>query len=296
VDERRPSPGRLHAVTARLEAWLAASGGRMETVGYPRAGGRARGCRLVPAGAARGRVLLAHGAGNDALYPLHALCRPLLRAGLEIFAFDLDGHGRESTTFFDVARIEDALADAAHRAEDGGPPLPLHLLGHSLGGSLVLHALSRPGWERVVSAAVISAPVRLRIGWTVLRELRGVFGRATLAQREHYGVWGIVPAVGPLKRGAYPFRAEGAGGGFGYVAGVTALLERLRLEDAAERIRTPVLLVYSRADGIVPAEQGELLAGRIPGARLEMLRRPPHWCVPFEPRTVARVAEWLGAA
>jgi alpha-beta hydrolase superfamily lysophospholipase len=283
-------------VTARLEAWLAASGARMETVAYPRAGGRVRGFRLVPTRAARGRVLLAHGAGNDALYPLHALCKPLLRSGLEVFAFDLDGHGRESTTVFDVARIQDALADAAERAEGGGPPLPLHLLGHSLGGSLMLHALSTPGWERVVSAAVISAPVRLRIGWAVLREVRGFFGRATLAQREHYGMWGVVPAVGPLKRRAYPFRLEGAGGGFGYVAGVTALLQRLRLEDAAERIRTPVLLVYSRGDGIVPAEQGELLARRIPGARLEMLRRPPHWCVPFEPRTVARVAEWLEAA
>lgn len=281
-------------MTARLKAWLAATGAHVETVGYPRAGGRARGCRLVPAGAARGRVLLAHGAGNDALYPLHALCKPLLRSGLEVFAFDLDGHGRESTTVFDVARIEDALADAAERAEAGGPPLPLHLLGHSLGGSLVLHALSRPGWERVVSAAVISAPVRLRIGWAVLGELR--FGRAALAQREHYGMWGIVPAVGPLKRRAYPFRVAGAGGGFGYVAGVAALLERLRLEDVAERIRTRVLLVYSRADGIVPAEQGELLARRIPGARLEMLERAPHWCVPFEPRTVARVAEWLEAA
>ena len=283
-------------MTARLEAWLAASGARIETVGYPRAGGRARGCRLVPAGEARGRVLLAHGAGNDALYPLHALCKPLLRARLEVFAFDLDGHGRESTTIFDVARIEDALADAAERAEAGGPALPFHLLGHSLGGSLVLHALSRPGWERVVSAAVISAPVRLRIGWAVLRELRGFFGRAALAQREHYGLWGVVPAVGPLKRCAYPFRVAGAGGGFGDVGRVQALLERLRLEDAAERIRTPVLLVYSRADGIVPAEQGELLASRIPGARLEMLERSPHWCVPFEPRTVARVAEWLGAA
>jgi len=281
-------------VTARLEAWLAAAGGRMETVGYPRAGGRARGCRLVPAGTARGRVLLAHGAGNDALYPLHALCKTLLRAGLEVFAFDLDGHGRESSTVFDVERIEDALADAAERAEEHGPPLPLHLLGHSLGGSLVLHALSRPGWERVVSAAAISAPVRLRIGWTVLRELRGFFGRATLAQREHYGAWGVVPAVGPLKRRAFPFR--GPPGGFGYVAEVQALLERLRLEDAAERIRTPVLLVYSRGDGIVPAEQGELLASRIPGARLEMLERAAHWCVPFEPRTVARVAEWLEAA
>ena len=283
-------------MTARLEAWLAASGAHMEMVSYPRAGGRVRGFRLVPAGDARGRVLLAHGAGNDALYPLHALCKPLLRSGLEIFAFDLDGHGRESTTVFDVAQIEDALADAAEQAEAGGPPLPLHLLGHSLGGSLVLHALSRPGWERVVSAAVISAPVRLRIGWAVLGELRGIFGRAALAQREHYGVWGVVPAVGPLKRRAFPFRVEGAGGGFGYVAGVQALLERLRLEDAAERIRTPVLLVYSRADGIVPAKQGEMLASRTPGARLEMLDRAPHWCVPFEPRTVARVAEWLEAA
>lgn len=281
-------------MTARLEAWLAASGGRMETVGYPRAGGRARGCRLVPAGTARGRVLLAHGAGNDALYPLHALCKPLLRAGLEIFAFDLDGHGRESTTVFDIDRMEDALADAAERAEERGPPLPLHLLGHSLGGSLVLHALSRPGWERIVSAAVISAPVRLRIGWAVVRELRGFFGRATLAQREHYGVWGVVPAVGPLKRRTFPFR--GTAGGFGYIASVQALPEQLRLEDAAERIRTPVLLVYSRGDGIVPAEQGALLASRIPGARLEMLERAAHWCVPFEERTVARVTEWLEAA
>lgn len=281
-------------MTARLEAWLAASGAHMETVAYERAGGRVRGCRLVPAGVARGRVLLAHGAGNDALYPLHALCKPLLRSGLEVFAFDLDGHGRESTTIFDVAQMEDALADAAERAEERGPPLPLHLLGHSLGGSLVLHALSRPGWERVVSAAVISAPVRLRIGLAVLGELRGFFGRAALAQREHYGVWGVVPAVGPLKRRAFPFR--GTAGGFGYVASVQALLERLRLDEAAERIRTPVLLVYSRADGIVPAEQGELLASRIPGARLEMLERAPHWCVPFEPRTVARVAEWLEAA
>lgn len=266
----------------------------METVSYPRAGGHARGCRLVPAGDARGRIVLAHGAGNDALYPLLALCKPLLRAGWEIFAFDLDGHGRESTTTFRVDAITGALADAAERAEAGRPRLPLHLLGHSLGGSLVLHALSGPGWERVVSAAVLSAPIRLRFGARVaLGELRGFLRRATFAQREHYGVWGVVPAVGPLKRGAYPFRLDGAAGGLGYVAGVQALLAELALEDAAPRIRTPVLLVYSRGDALVPAEQGELLASRIPRASLEVLDGATHWSVPFDPRAVARVGEWL---
>ncbi len=279
---------------ARLQAWLAAEGASIETVSYPRAGGHARGCRLVPAGAARGRIVLAHGAGNDALYPLLALCKPLLRAGWEIFAFDLDGHGRDSTTLFRADAITGALADAAARAEAGRPPLPLHLLGHSLGGSLVLHALSGPGWERVVSAAVLSAPVRLRLGVrTALGELRGFLRRSTFAQREHYGAWGVIPAVGPLKRGAYPFRLEGAAPGFGYVAGVQALLARLDLDEAAPRINTPVLLVYSRGDALVPAEQGERLARRIPGAALEVLDGPTHWSVPFDARAVARVAEWL---
>lgn len=281
-------------MTARLGAWLAAAGARLETTRYPRAGGHARGCRLVPTGTPRARVVLAHGAGNDALYPLLALCEPLLASGMEIFAFDLDGHGRESTTLFDAASAEGALADAVARAEDGQPPLPLHLLGHSLGGSLVLHALSRPGWERVVSAAVLSAPVRLDVGVrAALGELRGFFARATLAQRRHYGVWGVIPAVGPLKRGAYPFRLADAAGGFGYVAGVRALLDRLRLEEAAARIRTPTLLVYSRGDALVPAGQGERLARLIPGARLELLERPSHWSVPFDGRAVASVAEWL---
>jgi len=278
---------------ARLEGWLASAGARMERVRYPRAGGEAHAVRLVPAGAARGRVVVAHGAGNDALFPLLALCKPLVRGGLELFAFDLDGHGRHSTTRFDAAGAEDSLAAAAARAGQGD--LPLHLLGHSLGGSLVLHALSRPGWEGVASAVVLSAPIRVRVGPRVaLGELRGFFARGTLAQREHYGAWGVVPAVGPLKRSAYPFRrAPGAAGS--YVAAVQELLARLELEDAAPRIRVPVLLVYGDRDALVPPEQGERLGRLIPRAELARVAGATHWSLPFAPRAVERVAEWLGA-
>jgi pimeloyl-ACP methyl ester carboxylesterase len=279
---------------ARLEVWLASVGARMERVRYPRAGGEAHAVRLVPAGAARGRVVMAHGAGNDALFPLLALCKPLVRAGLEIFAFDLDGHGRHSTTRFAAADAEASLAAAAAHAGPGD--LPLHLLGHSLGGSLVLHALSRPGWEGVASAAVLSAPIRVRVGPRVaLGELRGFFARATLAQREHYGAWGVVPAVGPLKRSAYPFRRAPCAVG-SYVSAVTGLLERLALEDAAPRIRVPVLLVYGDRDALVPPEQGERLGRLIPRAELVRVEGATHWSLPFAPQAVEGVAEWLGAA
>jgi hypothetical protein len=68
-------------VIRRLEAWLASVGGRLERTRYPRPGGETAGYWLHPAVPARGRIVVAHGAGNDALYPLIALCKPLLRAG-----------------------------------------------------------------------------------------------------------------------------------------------------------------------------------------------------------------------
>lgn len=287
------SPRRLR----RLEAWLQASGGRLERLRFARPGGEAQAFRWVPPGAPRGRVLVAHGAGNDALYPLVALCRPAVQAGWELFAFDLDGHGRESTSVYTPAGIRAALLAARTAAEAGRPPLPLHLVGHSLGGSLVLDALARGDFPDAASAAAISAPTGIRLTRSVaLSELRGFLRPATLSQRQHYGLWGLVPAAGPLKRGAYPFRMDpglrGAGS-FGYVDTVRALLAELDLESRAACIQTPVLLVYGEGDALVPAEQGRRLADRIRGARLEALTGESHWSLPWTPPAVARVLGWL---
>jgi alpha-beta hydrolase superfamily lysophospholipase len=282
----------------RLERWLAAEGARLERVRYHRsdAGGEVEAWRLVPR-EPRARVVAAHGAGNDALYPQVALFKALVRKGVEVFSFDIDGHGAGSTTVFSPDVVPSALGAAVREAERGRPDLPLHLLGHSFGGSLVIHALTSGSIPHALSGIAISAPISVDLNARVAAaELFGFLRPLTLGQREHYGVWGTVPAVGLLKRRAYPIRgAAQAGAPFAYVAAIRALLARLDLDSAAADVRVPVLLAYGTADRLVPPAQGRRLAERIAHAELVELPGATHWSTVFAAETVARAAGWVDA-
>jgi alpha-beta hydrolase superfamily lysophospholipase len=288
------------AYGARLDAWARRVGARAADVRYgrPEAGGDVCAVRLSPAGPARARVLVAHGAGNDAVFPLLELFRALVNAGCEVFSFDVDGHGCGSTTVFDPHTVRTAIAAAADAAERGGARLPLHVVGHSLGGSLVLDALASGALDRAASAVILSSPTDLRLGArTVVGEVRGFFRLATLAQREHYGWWGLLPAFGPVKRAAYPFRRTDADGrSWSYVSAVRRLLGEMRLEERAGAIRVPTLLIYSRADWLVSHGDGERLAARIPGARLLSLRGATHYSVPFAAEAIGATVQWMTGA
>jgi alpha-beta hydrolase superfamily lysophospholipase len=282
-----------------LRRWVAERGMKWERSVYERAdaGGRTVAYRLTPSGAPRGVVVVAHGAGNDALFAFPGTFKRLLSDGWEVFSFDLDGHGRGSTTVLNADTVGSAVPDAISRARGGRDGLAVHAFGVSLGGALLLHALGTPETP-VVSAAIACAPLRIRFGVRrVLAELRWPVLRTLLEQRPHAGIWGMIPSFGPVKRATYPLRlGRTPPGAFGYVDALNDLLADLDLPAAAARATMPVLMAYGTGDRIVPAEQGILLSRAIPDSEFILLRGATHLSTPFDARFTSRIPGWFARA
>lgn len=281
-----------------LREWVEAQGMRHERLTYPRpeAGGETVAHRYTPAGEPRALVLVAHGAGNDALFAFPGFFKQLLERGFEVFTFDLDGHGRESTTRFSYPAISSAIPDALARAREGRTELPAHAVGVSLGGAILLSSLPDLG-DALGSAVLVAAPLRIRFGVRrVLSELRPSLLTTWLRQREHCGLWGMVPAFGPVKRELYPLRfAEEPQGVFGYVDLLNEALEQLQLERAAGQVPVPVLLIYGRADRIVPPVLAQELAHRMPHHQLLWVEGGTHLTTFFADLAHTHIFGWLEA-
>lgn len=280
-----------------FRAWAEAAGHGWERLVYarPEAGGDTVAYRLSPRGAPRGLVLAVHGAGNDALFALVGLFKELLARGYEVFTFDLDGHGRHGSTRFSPESVGGAVAAAVQQAGAGERGIPLHALGVSLGGSILLGSLpALPA--RPASVTLLSAPLRIRLsGAAIRRELGRPLLRTLWRERANYGLTGLIPSFGPFKRGSYPLRlgVEPGPGAFGYVEVLNRTLDSLRLEDAARRTTCPVLLAYGARDALVPIEQGERLASLLPECELLRLEGETHLSAPMSSRVVARLLRWI---
>ena len=276
--------------------WLAARGGHCNAARYSRTvGGETTAFLLEPASPPRALVVFAHGAGNDAWFPQLSLFRVLLENGYAVWTFDLDGHGRRSTTHLDPEAVAGAVPDALAHARATLPGLPVHLLGQSFGGALALGALARGTASDVASAAFLSAPLHVRPNVRmVLSEIAGFCSHTCLAQRRNYGIWGLVPAFGPFKRATFPIRlARAAGRSWDYVAVVNESIKQLGLPEVARDVQVPVLLVYGERDGIVPLDQGETLRDHLPRAELRILPRDTHYTVALSPETEQAVLAWF---
>lgn len=110
----------------------------------------------------RAVMLLQHGFGEYAeryVPEYSALIPNLLKIGLSVYAFDLRGHGH-SPGKRAVTDVDTAVADhLAARRELEAQPLPIFLMGHSLGGIVTATSVVRyPGNVRGV---ILSSPALL---------------------------------------------------------------------------------------------------------------------------------------
>ena len=281
---------RAPAFESTFRAWCVGAGVIHETICYarPGTGGDTRGHRLTPPGEVRAGLLVVHGAGNDAFFSLTGIFAALLDAGVEIFTFDLDGHGRGGTTVLRTDSAREAVPSALEAW--GGPPggAPIHGLGISLGGALLLNSL--PGLaSTLASATLVCAPLRIRLSArTVVNEVGLSLIRTVVRERRWFGVAGLLPSFGPFGRQLYPLRlADPPGPGpFGYVPVINRLLEELDLIDAARHTSIPVAVVHGGRDRLVPVEQARATAAALPRSRLVVLPRETHLTAPLAPDTL----------
>jgi pimeloyl-ACP methyl ester carboxylesterase len=275
----------------RFRVWAEREKVRIERVAYPRGGGQTTAFRLIPR-EPRAVVVVCHGAGNDAMFGFVGLFRELLTHGFEIFTFDLDGHGRFSTTRWNRDEASTAIAQAVEQSGVRERRLPLHLLGVSLGGSLLIHALRD---LQVASAVVIASPLRISLSLrTVLREIGWRSIRTLWRERMDYGLFGLVPAFGPFKRSIYPVRlSDTPAGRFGYIQEMNHTLLDLDLERAAAGVTAPVLLLYGERDLTAPAEHGRMLLKALDNGELKILPYGTHLTTPVAEETITSVLGWF---
>ena len=164
---------------------------------------------MAPAGAPRGAAVLVHGL-TDAPYSMRHLAQLYRDAGLVAVVPRMPGHGT-TPGGLTVADWQDWAASvrlAVRAAREMAPEGPLHLVGYSNGGALVVHhalqALEDPSLG-VPDRIVLLSPM---IGITRFAALSGIAGWPAVLPAFDRAAWfDLIPEFNPFKYNSFPVHA-----------------------------------------------------------------------------------------
>jgi 3-oxoadipate enol-lactonase len=225
---------------------------------------------------------------------------PVLSRSLRVITFDNRGVGRSRARF--PSYTTEAMADDAVSVLDAAGVDRAHVYGFSLGGmvaqqlalrhadrvrSLVLGA-TQPGGPRAVRPSDdVIAFFRRRGSMTAQEAARASvpFTYGPRCRREHQDL--IAEDI--RRRLEHPFPEQA------YRAQMVAValhncFRRLK------RIEAPTLVVHGRKDRVAPVANAEILAERIPGARLRILKDAGHLYATEQPQVDEEIARFFGEA
>ena len=134
--------------------------------------------------AARASVLICHGIGETVEH-WHSVQQLLAANGVASLVFDYSGYGR-SRGFFSAAEAERDAVAAFHFLEQLTAPLPVAVLGLSLGTGIAVHLVAKVPVHRLVLCA----------GFTSLREASGRVGVPRAFRFAVPAIWEAEAALG----------------------------------------------------------------------------------------------------
>ncbi len=215
----------------------------------------------LPEGEPRAVVVIAHGLGDHGGRYAQLAAR-LVAEGHAVYAIDHHGHGRSDGPRARVS-IDDAAEDLdrlAARTANEHPGRPLFLLGHSMGGAVVLRCAARH--QDRIAGLILSAP------------LAQVDGRAPVKAAGRL-IAAVAPGL-PLARIDPELVSRDPAVVSAYVEDPLVYHQRLPAATVAEIVRLvdslpteitaitlPTLLMYGTADGLCAPAGSVMISERI---------------------------------
>ena len=205
---------------------------------------------LEPQAPPRGAVVLVHGL-TDAPFSMRHVAQLYAEAGFIAIAPRMPGHGTVPAGLTDATWPKWAAATrlAVREARRRAPGLPLHLVGYSNGGALVLrHALeeAEAGGAALPDQLVLLSPM---VGVTPFARFAGLAGLPALLPAFAGAAWlSVLPEFNPFKFNSFPVNAARQ------THQLTAEVQaRLRRVTDAGRLQNlpPILTFQSVADSTV---------------------------------------------
>ena len=220
-------------------------------------------CEWIPDTPARAHVLLVHGLGEH-IGRYEGLAAAMTREGWHVHGFDHPGHGKSPGNrgyVNDFPQLVDNLVAQLDKVRAAAGDQPIFLLGHSMGGLVVTHALAHHKIK--VHGAVLSSPL-LAIPDTVsplLIQLAGLLGTLT--------PWLPVDrletaAISRLEEEVAAYEADPLIHHGPILARTGAQLSKAIQESsgAFESVTTPFLVVHGTADRLAPVAGSRALHER----------------------------------
>lgn len=235
-------------------------------------------------------VIYLHGTGDDALYPGGIFYTKLIKAGYGVFAFDLPGHGRLSSSVFEESELSSCVAQAVKLLASWGIDR-YHLVGYSLGGVVAIHNVREMSLSPL-TLILLGVPTMVKPELSqLIFELRYSVGAEFLKLARVNGFVQMLPAFGPFKRRQFPVRA-------GEAHYLKAVSEYIHCQFShLDRISSvPTLAINGAMDRIAPPSMAQEYLEYFSQGEISVFPKINHFMLNFTPLVHDRMLEYMGHA